>query len=125
MASRNETAARALSGHRFGDAFPFLAQDVQWDVVGMGLVDGRDEAIAACTTLQTELVGTEVEFDSFRAIEDGDTVVVDSVATYTDQAGGFSKVSSCDIYDFKDGLIVSIRSYNVELEATIDVEVAD
>ncbi len=120
MASPNEAAARALSGHRFDDAFPFLAQDVQWDVVGMGLVDGRDEAIAACATLQTELVGTEVEFDSFRAIADGDTVVIDSVATYTDQAGDVSKVSSCDIYDFRDGLIVSIRSYNVELEATID-----
>ena len=119
MGSTNEEAARALSSHRFAEAFPFIASDVVWDVVGAGVVTGRDDAIAACETLEAELLGTTVVFERLRSLVAGDSVIVDSIATYQDPAGDTSKVAACDIYDFRHAQIVAIRSFNVELEAAI------
>jgi hypothetical protein len=42
-------------------------------------------------------------------------VVVETTAEYTDPAGERSVVASCDIFQFDNQLITSIRSYNVEL----------
>lgn len=120
MTSANEQAALAISSHRFDEAIPFVAEDVVWDVVGAGIVNGRDDLVEACRTLQTELIGTTVTFERLRAIVAADSVVVDSVATYTDSAGDESVVASCDIYDFAGDRIVAIRSFNVELDVMID-----
>lgn len=44
----SEQIARAFSGHRFEEAFPHIAQDVKWVLVGETVLEGREAAIAAC-----------------------------------------------------------------------------
>jgi len=44
-----------------------------------------------------------------------DAVAVDAIGRYTDAGGQVSVVSSCDIYQFIDGLLTAITSYAVEL----------
>jgi hypothetical protein len=41
--------------------------------------------------------------------------VIDSRATYVDAENTSFAVASCDIYEFVDGALAEITSYNVEL----------
>ena len=47
-------------------------------------------------------------------VDGGDAVVVDTRTVYRD-ADGVSTVASCDIYEFRDGEVVTLTSYNVEV----------
>ena len=107
--------AAALSGHRFDDAIPYLAADVEWDLVGEGVLEGRDAIVTALRQTEEELAATRTEFTRFVVVAEGGSAVVDAVAEYTDAAGGKTFVASCDVYEFRDGLVARVRSYNVPL----------
>ncbi len=108
--------AEAFSGHRFADAYPALADDVRWDLVGQDTLDGRQAVVDACVATLAELGGGAVQFLRFVVVADGDRVAVDTVARYTDADGQVGLVSSCDLYEFTDDRLVAVRSYAVELE---------
>lgn len=115
MTADTARIARAFSGHRFADAYAHLAPDVEWNVVGGDPLHGRESVVAACDALAADLDGTNVRFDRFLVIADGDAAVVDAVAVYTDTEGGSSSVSLCDLYEFVGGAVARITSYNIEL----------
>jgi hypothetical protein len=89
--------AKAFSRHRFEEAFPHLAPDARWVLVGEATLDGRDAIIAACRSTTTELAATTTEFPRFLLIAGAEAVAVDAVGRYVDAAGQMSVVSSCDL----------------------------
>ncbi len=109
--------AEAFSGHRFHDTYPALSPDVRWTCVGEVVLTGRQAVGGACEATLAGLATGTAEFQRFLVIADGDTVAVDAVGRYTDADGGISRVSPCDIYEFRDGQIARITSYTVELDA--------
>lgn len=119
MTTARETA-EAFSGHRFRDAYDALSPDVRWTAVGEGVFSGRQSVVAACEATLAELATTTTDFSRFVVVADpdGQAVAVDVVARYVDADGRTSVVSSCDIYEFSDGLVTTITSYAVELEPT-------
>lgn len=107
--------AEAFSRHQFAQAYPYLARDVRWVLVGGPTLVGADAAIAACEGTLAGLGETTTHFTKFKTVADETAVVVDSVAEYVD-ADGTVTVASCDLYDFSgDGLVVEITSYTVEI----------
>jgi len=116
MTSSIEEIAAAISGHHFEDAFPHLADEVTWTMVGGATLVGREAVIEACQESASYLSGVTTRFRRSRSIAAGDTVVIDSEADYTEAGGDRTTVASCDIYDFTDGMLTAIISYNVELE---------
>ena len=108
--------AEALSSHRFDEVIPHLAADVEWDLVGEVTLTGRDAVIDALRGTAADLATTATHFSRFVVVADDSTAAVDAVATYTGSDGDRSIVASCDVYEFADGDIVRIRSYNVELD---------
>jgi ketosteroid isomerase-like protein len=109
-----EKIARAFSSHRFEVALPHLADDVVWTLVGSDPLIGRKAVKKACERTAKDLAGVTTEFQRFRTVVGEDSVVVDSLARYTDAAGDVSIVASCDVYDFDDERITEIVSYTVE-----------
>jgi SnoaL-like domain len=107
--------AERFSSHRFAETYDYLSLDVRWSAVGGPATVGRDAVIAACEASSAELASTTTTFRSFRSVVGADAVVVDAVAEYREPEGT-SIVSSCDLYDFADGLVVAITSYAVELD---------
>ena len=69
----------------------------------------------ACERTAADLAAVTTEFQRFRTVVGEDSVVVDSLARYTEADGDVSIVASCDVYDFDDGRITEIVSYTVEL----------
>ncbi|WP_130178478.1 nuclear transport factor 2 family protein [Cryobacterium sp. SO1] len=111
-----EEVAQAFSSHRFEVALPHLADDIVWSVVGDEPVLGRDAVEKLCRRSAEDLVEVTTEFQRFRTVVGGDSVVVDSLARYTEAGGDVSVVASCDIYDFVDGRVTEIVSYTIEID---------
>ena len=109
--------AAAFSGHRFAEAYPHLAPEVRWVIVGGPTLNGPQEVIAACEETVAGLVGSTTEFSRFVVAGEGPAVAVDVVGRYTDPDGTTTTVASCDIYEFIDGSVSVITSYMVELSA--------
>jgi len=107
--------AQAFSSHRFAEAYPHLAADVRWDLVGGAPLTGRDAVIAACEESLAYLSQATTDFRKFRSVVGTDAVVVDSLAEYSAADGQTSVVASCDIYDFVNGEVATITSYTVEV----------
>lgn len=111
-----EEVAQAFSSHRFEVALPHLADDIVWSVVGDEPVLGRDAVEKLCRRSAKDLVEVTTEFQRFRTVVGGDSVVVDSLARYTEAGGDVSAVACCDIYDFVDGRVTEIVSYTIEID---------
>jgi ketosteroid isomerase-like protein len=110
------SVAEAFSSHRFAEAYPFLADDVEWVLVGGSTVRGQEAVRALCERTSVELDGTRVDFTRFVSVADAASAVVDAVGRYTDAEGAVSVVSSCDLYEFDDAALRRITSYTVELD---------
>ena len=93
--------AEAFSGHRFADAHPHLAEAVR----------------EAWEGTLSELTGATTEFVRFLVVDGGEAVAVDAIGRYTAADGSVSLVSSCDLYEFREDVLVTITSYTVELDA--------
>ncbi len=108
--------ARAFCSHRFAEAYDSLAPDVRWVSRGGTTTEGRQAVIEICEGTLRELADTTTEFLSFVVIDGGDTVAVDAVGRYVDATGAATAVSSCDIFEFRAGLVHQITSYTVEVD---------
>ncbi len=84
-------------------------------VDGGSPLTGRDAVIAACEESIGYMSPGTTEFRKFRSVRGSDVVVVDSLAEYVDADGQKTVVASCDIYDFANGEVVAITSYNVDV----------
>ena len=82
-----EKIARAFSSHRVEVALPHLADDVVWTLVGSDPLIGRKAVKKACERTAKDLAGVTTEFQRFRTVVGEDSVVVDSLARYTDAGG--------------------------------------
>ncbi len=109
--------AEAFSRHDFQKAYPYIADDVRWNLVGSQPFSGKDAVVKACNESAAYLVTTTTTFSKFKLVADGDTVVIDTLAEYVDEKQESSLIASCDIYDFADGKLAEITSYTFELKA--------
>ncbi len=115
MTSTPETVARAFSSHRFAEAYPYLAEDVRWVLVGGPTLIGKQAVIDTCEQTLQELAQTTTSFTKFRTIVGAAAVVVDAVGEYRAPDESRSVVASCDIFEVSGGLIHEITSYTTEL----------
>lgn len=107
--------ARAFSSHDFDDATPYLAEDVAWILVGEDApIVGKAAVLDLCRRSAADLQQVSTSFLRMRVVVAPECVIVESLAQYTGP-DDTSIVASCDLYDFADGLVTEITSYNIEL----------
>ncbi len=107
----------AFSGHQFDKTFDYLATEIVWNNIGDKLINGKAAIVSACNQATEYFATVITNFQHFESTSLADSVAIQSRATYIDANGEKSTVASCDIYEFSDGFIVSITSYNIELSS--------
>jgi len=110
-----EDIASAFVHHEFSVAYPYFSDDVTWSLVGGVRFDGPAAVQSHCAASSAYLESVTTTFVGFSVMRGPDYVVVESEATYTESTGAKSAVASCDVFQFQEGLISSIVSYNIEL----------
>lgn len=118
MTTEPRAVAEAFSAHRFAETYDDLAPDVRWSLVGGPTIEGWDDVVATCEETMADLSGnaTTTEFTRFVSVADERVAVVDAIARYTSADGEVTRVSSCDVYELRDGMVARITSYTVELD---------
>lgn len=110
-----EQVAESFSRHGFQDTYPYLADDIVWNIVGNTQIVGKNAVISACDESAAYLKSATTTFRTFRLIVAADCVVTDTTAEYVGGDGDSSTIASCDIYRFCDGMLCEITSYTLEL----------
>jgi len=107
--------AEAFSRHQFDETYPLILDEAEWTLVGGEPIRGKSDIVKTCEESASDLRDVETTFTRFKVITTDDCVVIDSQAKYVGDDGASSHVASCDIYEFIDGNIAAITSYNVEV----------
>lgn len=107
--------ARAFAQHRFDEALPHLARDVQWTIVGYSVLEGADAVAATCRDTAGGLAAAVATWERCLTVEQDDTVVVEVLGRYQ-RPDGVTMVSSCHLCRFDGAQIASITSYGVEVD---------
>lgn len=107
----NQEIAEAFSAGRFQITFPYLADDIAWNIVGENLLQGKENVMQYCN--QTAKYFTEVttDFKMDNLVVGDNCIAIDGTAIFTKKDGGQNYISSCDVYRFNAGKLSQINSY--------------
>ena len=107
--------AEAFCSHRFAEAYPYMADEIKWNIVGKEVFTGRAAVIERCTRAATflETVSTTLAKPKIHRAEN--CVVVEGAAELQDREDQISSVASCDVFQFGGERLVEITSYVIEL----------
>ena len=107
--------AEAFCSHRFAETYPYMADEIKWDIVGGEELMGREAVIARCNQSAKFLETVSATITKLKINRAETFVVVEGAAQFQDQENQTSSVASCDVFQFSDGRLVEITSYVIEL----------
>jgi len=107
--------AEAFSSYRFAETYPYMADEIKWNIVGREELMGRAAVIDRCTDAAKFLETVSATLTKLKINRAETCVIVEGAAQFQDQENQTSSVASCDVYQFSDKRLVEITSYVVEL----------
>ncbi len=110
-----EQIAGAFCNWRFTETYPYMADEIKWNIVGREELGGRAAVIAHCTKSAKFLETVSPTSPKLKIHRAGNCVIVEGAARFQDQENHISSVASCDVFQFSDKRLVEITSYVIEL----------
>jgi hypothetical protein len=108
--------AEDFSRHRFEATFPFITDNIRWNIVGGEVIVGKEKVVENCKQSLSYLSTVTTNFTEMLLLDFENNIIVESIAEYIDPNKNTSKIASCDIYTFEKGLLTEIKSYCIELD---------
>jgi uncharacterized cupin superfamily protein len=115
MSLNSDQIAEAFCSHRFAETYPYMAEEIKWNIIGREELVGREAVIHQCRESAKYLETVSATITKLKIIRAETCVIVEGAAQFQDQENQTSSVASCDVFQFSDGQLVEITSYNVEL----------
>jgi hypothetical protein len=115
MSLNMDQIAEAFCSHKFTATYPYMADEIKWDIVGRGELIGRQAVIDECDQSAKFLETVSTTITKLKIHHAETFVVVEGTAQFQDQQNQISSVASCDIFQFSNERLVRITSYNIEL----------
>ena len=103
--------AEAFCSYRFALTYPYMADEIKWNIVGQEELVGREAVIDRCDTSAKWLETVSATITKLKINSAETFVVVEGAAQFQAQQNQTSSVASCDVYQFSDGRLVEITSY--------------
>jgi uncharacterized protein len=108
-----EKVDAAFAEGRIEGFLSFCADDVEWTIVGEKTTKGKDAIRRWLASMPSE----PPKFTVTNVIAEGDFVTAHGDMTMKDKDGKEAPYAYCDIYRFRDGRIVELRSFVVNTAA--------
>jgi len=115
MSLNIEQIAEAFCSHRFGETFPYMADEIKWNMIGQEELIGREAVIDHCNKSAKFLETVSSIITKLKTYRVETCVIVEGAAQFKDQENQTSGVASCDVFQFSDGRLVEITSYVIDL----------
>lgn len=104
--------AEEFSTGNFELIYPYLADNVQWTVVGEEYFKGKKAVIDNCKLVASYFNSVTTKFKTINIIADNNRVAVTGTAEFIRDGKRVNFVSACDVYEFNDNNeLHSIMSY--------------
>ena len=111
-----EQIAEAFCSHRFVETYPYMADEIKWNIVGREELIGRVAVIDRCDKSAKFLETVSATITKLKITRAETFVVVEGAAQFQDQENQTSSVASCDVFQFSDGQLIEITSYVIDFE---------
>ena len=106
----------ACCSYRFVVTYPYMADEIKWNIVGREELIGREAVIDRCDKSAKFLETVSTTITRMKINRAETFVVVEGAAQFQDQENQTSSVASCDVFQFSDERLVEITSYVIELK---------
>ncbi len=104
--------AKAFSNGQFEPAYPFLAENIQWTVVGENYFDGKKAVMENCEQTSAYFRSVTTNFKTIHIITDKNLVAISGTAEFLRDNKKVAFISACDVYEFNDrNQLQTITSY--------------
>lgn len=109
--------AEAFSGGNFDVVFPYLPNEMEWNVVGEFKLREKNAIIQKCHEVSSYFKSIQTDFKTSNIIEDERHVVINGTAAFFRDGQQMAFVSSCDVYAFgEDQILLNITSYCIKIQ---------
>jgi hypothetical protein len=106
--------ATAFSGGQFQITFQYLSENVNWNVVGDKIIDGKESVIDFCNQTAKYFSEVTTDFKVGNIVVGDNSVAIDGKAVFKNKDNKKTYVSSCDLYLFDNGKLFQINSYCIK-----------
>ena len=104
--------AEAFSNGQFSKIYPYLAENVEWTVVGEDKFKGKQAVISNCEQTAGYFTTVKTDFKTLNIISSADRVAVNGTAEFIRDGKRVSFISACDVYEFDgENRVKRITSY--------------
>ena len=116
MSLNMEQIAEAFCSHKFTETFPYMANEIKWNMIGREELSGREAVIDHCGKGSKFLETVSSTITKLKTYSAEPYVIVEGAAQFQDHENQTSSVASCDVFQFSDGRLIEITSYVIDLK---------
>ena len=106
--------AEAFCSHRFAETYPYMADEIKWNMIGREELIGREAVIEQCNQSAKFLETVSTTYPKLKIYRAETCVIVEGAAQFQDKDNQTSSVASCDVFQFSDGQLIKITSYVID-----------
>jgi SnoaL-like domain len=107
--------AAAFSGGRFEEVYPFLAENVLWNIIGENSFAGKKAVMDNCEQVAAYFKTVTTNFSTDNVIAGDNRVAIDGTAEFLKNGKRVVYVWACDVYEFNDKKeLEKITSYCIQ-----------
>lgn len=111
--------AEAFSSGNFELTFPYLADNVQWTVVGDNFFEGKQTVMDNCGQIASYFKSITTNFKTINSIAGNNRVAINGTAEFIRDGNRVNFVSACDVYEFNNNNeLMTITSYCIQDKPT-------
>lgn len=92
--------AVSFSNGNFELAFPYLSENITWNIIGENVLTGKTDVIANCQQTAAYFKSVQTNFITDHIIVADNKVVVSGTAEFIKDGRRVNFFSACDVYEF-------------------------
>lgn len=113
MTTVTKQISKEFSKGNFPFTYNYMAEDVQWNVVGASVIKGKEAVIAHCNKMLGDMDGSVLT--NTKHIVGEDSIATEGYCDYSND-GKPGRVEYCDVYKFDGEKLQGITSYCIEIK---------